>query len=155
MSASNAHKSSGEWTEAKTAELRRLWHDGVAAAEIASRLGGISKSAVLGKASRMALPQRRRAMTGQSNTRRSPSTRAETTVGRPTRRDTDAEGVKFLAGDVWKPLPGSNPVRLEQVEGCRWPLGSIDDDTFRMCNEAKAGGASYCPIHKRASEPKW
>jgi hypothetical protein len=45
------------WPETRLSELRRLWHEGVYAKDIGAALG-VSKSAVLGMASRIGLPSR-------------------------------------------------------------------------------------------------
>ena len=45
------------WDDAKVAKLRRMWADGLTAAEIGRRLG-CTKSAALGKAHRLGLPTR-------------------------------------------------------------------------------------------------
>lgn len=45
------------WTEERISELRRLWDEGVYAKDIGERMG-CSKSAILGKASRLGFPQR-------------------------------------------------------------------------------------------------
>ena len=45
------------WSEAKIAELKRLWSEGLSSAEIGRRLA-LSKNAVVGKAHRLDLPGR-------------------------------------------------------------------------------------------------
>jgi GcrA cell cycle regulator len=46
------------WTEEKTALLRQLWEAGLSASEIAKRLGGVTRNAVIGKAHRIGLASR-------------------------------------------------------------------------------------------------
>jgi GcrA cell cycle regulator len=46
------------WTEERVALLRKLWAEGLTAAAIASRLGGTTKNAVIGKADRLGLSGR-------------------------------------------------------------------------------------------------
>ena len=46
------------WTESLIADLTALWDQGLSASEIAARLGGISRNAVIGKAHRLGLPSR-------------------------------------------------------------------------------------------------
>ncbi|MEX2650769.1 MAG: GcrA family cell cycle regulator [Alphaproteobacteria bacterium] len=46
------------WTEETIARLRQLWESGLSASEIAKRLGGISRNAVIGKAHRTGLAAR-------------------------------------------------------------------------------------------------
>src|ERR1700730_8104820 len=50
--------SSSDWSDDKIAKLRRLWDEGLPAAEIGRRLG-TTKNAVIGKAWRLELPPRR------------------------------------------------------------------------------------------------
>lgn len=44
-----------EWTERREGALRAMWLEGATAQEIADRLGGVSRSAVMGKVARMKL----------------------------------------------------------------------------------------------------
>ena len=46
------------WTDERINLLQELWHQGHSASEIAQRLGGISRNAVIGKAHRLELPSR-------------------------------------------------------------------------------------------------
>ncbi|MEZ5648225.1 MAG: GcrA family cell cycle regulator [Alphaproteobacteria bacterium] len=47
-----------EWSEERVQKLRDLWSDGFSASQIALRLGGISRNAVIGKAHRLGLKGR-------------------------------------------------------------------------------------------------
>jgi GcrA cell cycle regulator len=46
------------WTEERIERLKRMWHDGATASQIADELGGVSRNAVIGKAHRLGLEQR-------------------------------------------------------------------------------------------------
>lgn len=46
------------WTADREALLKILWAQGLSASEIAKRLGGVSRNAVIGKRIRMGLPER-------------------------------------------------------------------------------------------------
>src|SRR3954451_11674173 len=46
------------WTEERIERLKKMWHDGATASEIADELGGVSRNAVIGKAHRLGLEQR-------------------------------------------------------------------------------------------------
>jgi hypothetical protein len=55
-----------------------------------------------------------------------------------------------FAPEAWAPLPGSAPVTLMEVTGCRWPasdpfaaLGSLD----LFCNCTVVPGRSWCAEH--------
>jgi GcrA cell cycle regulator len=51
------------WTEDRVAKLRAMWLDGKTSSQIARDLGGVTRSAVIGKAARMGLPQHERCTT--------------------------------------------------------------------------------------------
>ena len=46
------------WTEERIERLKKMWHDGATARQIADELGGVSRNAVIGKAHRLGLEQR-------------------------------------------------------------------------------------------------
>jgi GcrA cell cycle regulator len=47
-----------EWSETRIGMLRKLWVDGLSASQIAERLGGTTRNAVIGKAHRLGLKSR-------------------------------------------------------------------------------------------------
>jgi len=46
------------WTEERIERLKKMWHDGSTASQIADDLGGVSRNAVIGKAHRLGLEAR-------------------------------------------------------------------------------------------------
>jgi GcrA cell cycle regulator len=46
------------WTDERIERLKKMWHDGATASQIADDLGGVSRNAVIGKAHRLGLEQR-------------------------------------------------------------------------------------------------
>lgn len=46
------------WTEDRIERLKKMWHDGATASQIADELGGVSRNAVIGKAHRLGLEAR-------------------------------------------------------------------------------------------------
>ncbi len=46
------------WTEERIERLKQMWHEGATASEIAEKLGGVSRNAVIGKAHRLGLEAR-------------------------------------------------------------------------------------------------
>ena len=46
------------WTEERIERLKKMWHDGATASQIADELGGVSRNAVIGKAHRLGLESR-------------------------------------------------------------------------------------------------
>ena len=46
------------WTKSKVEKLSKLWGQGVSARDIASKLGDVSRNAVIGKANRLGLSKK-------------------------------------------------------------------------------------------------
>jgi len=46
------------WTDERIERLKKMWHDGATASQIADELGGVSRNAVIGKAHRLGLEAR-------------------------------------------------------------------------------------------------
>src|SRR3954470_18932809 len=46
------------WTDERIERLKKMWHDGASASQIADKSGGVSRNAVIGKAHRLGLEQR-------------------------------------------------------------------------------------------------
>jgi GcrA cell cycle regulator len=46
------------WTDERIERLKKMWHDGATASQIADELGGVSRNPVIGKAHRLGLEQR-------------------------------------------------------------------------------------------------
>jgi GcrA cell cycle regulator len=132
------------WTAERVAIARRLWEEGLTAAQIARRMRtelgfACSRSAVLG----IALRERFRSRRSQPSTpRRWPTLAFAQDLQNPEPADAApiaseaAAGVPFL--DV-------------QPHQCRYPLGELDSIyNFRLCGRAKLAGSSYCHDHHLA-----
>jgi GcrA cell cycle regulator len=127
------------WTDDGVALLQKLWTQGATAAAIGQRLGGFSRSAVLGKIFRMRL-------TGGAARLRSAVPSEESAAplrrrGRQPRKRVEAPPLK----------PAGRLTLLELTnESCRWPSGR--SGKFFFCGLAEAdvqNGIPYCPRHMR------
>jgi GcrA cell cycle regulator len=131
----------GDWRDEDIALLKRLWSEGETAASIAIKLGGISRSAVLGKIFRLRLPP----AAGKSSSS-APTVRQSSSIAR--RRGSQ------------KPLPAAKvdarPKSLFELTNrcCRWPYKRPGIDKYFFCGAEEAdleNGIPYCPRHmKRA-----
>jgi len=142
---------SQNWTVERVDLLRRLWSEGATAAVIGARLGGMSRSAVLGKVFRLrlgsaasALAKRKLAASDQSDK-----------AGVPARRR--------RGGKRKKPQQGP-PARIGQRKTlceltnttCRWPVGRPGTEKFHFCGALGANlerGVPYCARHMRRAYP--
>jgi GcrA cell cycle regulator len=156
------------WTAPRTELLKKLWADGLSGDQIAGRLGGTTRCAVLGKVHRLGLSGR-----ASTRTRREPSKYDRT--GRTWKRKLSAEQKRQFkppkavltlkqqsltqALFPTEPLPKARETdigrkTLEQLEDndCRWPCSEHSPQMF--CGEPKMPGLSYCLNHaRRAFQP--
>ena len=154
------------WTDDRVELLKKLWADGLSASQIASRLGGITRNAVIGKVHRLGLAGR--ATTSRSRTPR-PRNRVSHLPLRPTRVQYRTHGNTALK-PVFVPaeqpavaltivpkiveelnVPAALRVDLLDLRECmcRWPIGDPQDESFHFCGRQKAAGISYCHHHAR------
>lgn len=141
------------WTDARIAELARLWAAGVSASGIADALGDVSRSAVLGKLHRLKLLGSRKAA--------SPPRRFADGLEAPYApsqlsgavRRRKPKGPRGEATSAWRegafePLAGSAP-RLWLTRGfgeCAFPVGGEGEAILSCCQPARRRSA-YCAAH--------
>jgi GcrA cell cycle regulator len=146
------------WTEERVELLTKLWADGLSASQIALRMGGLTRNAVIGKVHRLGLSGRARA-------------------ARPARpkapRRTESPGGFHLRGNVafklqpeadFEPEPEPEPQPLPTLvvadgdpitimslseKTCRWPIGDPTQADFRFCGRLPAPSMPYCRDHAR------
>jgi GcrA cell cycle regulator len=149
------------WTEERVELLRKLWGDGLSAAQVAAELGpGITRNAVIGKIHRLGLAER--AKTSSVPRPRAPRTpRTQTTELRaqgPVVMGNVAlalspNAVVALAPQIEENvIPISARVTLMELREsmCRWPLGDPTAAEFRFCGaKSPAGSGPYCCQHSR------
>ena len=123
------------WTTERVEALRQLWADGLSCTQIATRLGGTTRNAVIGKSIRLGLPRRARSI---------PRTLLSTNRSRPT-----APTAMPL------PLPEiSDVARVSFAElaahHCRWSVGdpaTAGSSRPLFCGLSRAPGLPYCDGH--------
>ncbi len=104
------------WTEERIERLKKMWHDGATASQIADELGGVSRNAVIGKAHRLGLEQRpspvkpgeekeKKAAPAPAAARAAP--RTDAAVGRPASAPAPATGT---------PSAPVQPTRAEMMQ---------------------------------------
>jgi len=137
------------WPKERAEELRRLYLSGLSASQIAARLGGVSRNAVIGKALRMGLV--------------SPYGRRASAPGKTPRQIATAEATgavqRIKSGSIYNGDPRKSPARVAPVADvtgakpwterktgeCAFPVGGEGADTLSCC--APSGGGTYCAAH--------
>lgn len=128
------------WTEERVELLKDLWGSGMTAAQIADRLGDVSRNAVIGKAHRLGLSQPKPAMP------RAPSqakAARKLVVQPPPPREVPQ-------APIAPPPPPEPDVRAEDLpwhRRCQWPIGHPGDPEFHFCGAPAAESKPYCSNH--------
>jgi len=123
------------WTDERVALLKQLWGEGKTAAEIAGKLGGVSRNAVIGKAHRLKLSGRVSPIQQNAKPAKGETAKA---------RRQAAVAASNFAG---------NRMDLVDLDArmCRWPNGDPQDDNFSFCGCQTVPSLPYCPDHARAA----
>lgn len=135
------------WTDERTAMLKKLYTEGVSAGQIAVRLG-VTCNAVIGKIHRLGLPSRAKP--------RPPKPRREPAVQRLFCLNS-AVSAPPAPSTVLPPKPThaeplSQKLTLLQLgpANCRYPIGDIGVPGFYFCGAPiLRQGAPYCAYHSQ------
>lgn len=160
-----------EWDDANVATLKKMWSAGATASIIAAAIPYASRSAVLGKVSRLKLQPRmdrnaRAATQGVERTTvaRSPGVPSRSTPFRPPAKEKPSRIASSIFGNFThaKPEPVAMPTEAPDGKGiplielrdnsCRWPKGDPAEPGFLFCGDPTANlkdGRPYCPFHSR------
>lgn len=145
-------KGAENWPPEREQTLRHLWEvEGLSSGDIAWQMG-LTRNAVIGKVTRLKLVKRVTKVAPRMKPpvqRKPPSTRFGQI--RPKLLPEPLPGdLQRLSGAAWSPLPGTQPVALDDlsVGMCRWPIG--EGRPFLFCGTA-AGAGVYCHHHHALS----
>lgn len=137
------------WNDERVELLKKFWAEGLSASQIASKMGGVTRNAVIGKVHRLGLSGRAAPATPQR--------------GRSFEHEfEDAEG-EVAAAPALKPivpepefiapivLDGGDKATVATLKNnmCKWPIGDPARDDFHFCGQGAPTGKSYCAYHAR------
>lgn len=158
------------WNEENEALVRKLWGDGLSASQIAGRLKGISRNAVIGKVHRLGLSGRATTSRMKSHRPRKMHTTApktqtakQTSLKPPTagwrafaalRRQGSSQEPKHdgplpIVEELDIPLKERRKLIDLTEKDCKWPIGDPQHDDFHFCNRDRVPGIPYCEFHGR------
>jgi len=144
------------WTEHRVDNLKSFWKDGLSASQIAARLGGVTRNAVIGKVHRLGLTGRRTASRqGQTGALRFPlRCRPRPQSSRQAPKKTGPLRLRGKARLPLSQLPPLDPapafavtVATLTATSCRWPLGDPKRQDFRFCGRPAPADQPYCAHH--------
>jgi GcrA cell cycle regulator len=154
------------WNDERVEQLKKFWADGLSASQIAGRLGGVTRNAVIGKVHRLGLSGRATTSRMKSHRPRSRTTNQAVkrlakprfaNVGNPAFRNlylADSEPYVPPAEDLVIPLKERKYIQTLTESCCRWPIGDPQQADFHFCGKSKIAGLPYCEAHaRRAFQP--
>lgn len=139
------------WTEERVEKLKALWAEGLSASQVATKLGGVTRSAVIGKVLRLKLDGRDKPSVPRAPRKRAPERPIKLRVVGPTVfHDAEARPPRAV------PPPGTEgPGRVTLLDAkprdCRWPIGDPQADDFTFCGAHAEEGHPYCGDHEKVA----
>jgi len=130
------------WSEDRVTTLSKLWLEGLSASQIAKRLGGVTRNAVIGKVHRLGLSGR----SAPAGTPRTTILRARKAPRRAPAPRPQRPAIVVIAA----PPEGPGLVhdmRQLGAHACKWPIGDPKEDSFSFCGRPAEG--RYCTAHER------
>jgi GcrA cell cycle regulator len=157
------------WNDERVEQLKKLWSEGLSASQIASRLGGVTRNAVIGKVHRLGLSGRATTSRMKSHRPRPRSTNLPGNSGKrmmpkggrfpappnsPLQLIYQAEPFMPSAEELDIPLAERKTIQTLLECHCRWPIGDPQLSDFHFCGKQKVTGLPYCEFHaRRAFQP--
>lgn len=134
------------WTEDRVDTLKTLWSEGLSASQIAGKLGGVTRNAVIGKVHRLGLSGR-------------------ATPAKPKAVETKKPAAPVRAAEPQAAPRRAAPVQMDPAtwgEGkltvstigqnqCKWPIGDPASEEFHFCGQGSAAGKPYCAYHSQVA----
>ena len=139
------------WTEERVEQLKTLWAEGLSAAQIANKMGGVTRNAVIGKVHRLGLSGRATPAKPQRGCTKS----YESSEAEPKTRISDPEDYKPIIPEpdfmAPKLLDSGTHATVANIKNnmCKWPIGDPAKDDFHFCGQGTPTGKSYCAYHAR------
>ncbi len=136
------------WTDERVDLLKRLWAEGLSASQIAQKLGGVTRNAVIGKVHRLGL-------SGRATPSRPARRTVKPAAARPQRSAPPAAAARPAAPPPAPvepaPLPNGEFATVLTLGShiCKWPIGDPDDPEFRFCGRHASAASPYCEAHAR------
>ncbi|MDC0148555.1 GcrA cell cycle regulator [Alphaproteobacteria bacterium] len=141
------------WTEDRVETLKQLWTDGLSASQIARKMGGVTRNAVIGKVHRLGLSGRAtpaRVSTARVNTSTARMRPAAPSLasGRSRFRDASLDDLKeeVIPQPILSPEERASVLHLTE-HTCKWPIGDPGTTEFHFCGALAKSGSPYCTTH--------
>ncbi len=135
------------WNDERVELLKRFWAEGLSASQIASKMGGVTRNAVIGKVHRLGLSGR----AAPAKPQRGCDHVSEVVEPAPAvfaRKATHSiiDEPEFVAPVI---LSTGDMTTVATLKGnmCKWPIGDPAKDDFHFCGQSAPTGKPYCAYH--------
>lgn len=146
------------WTDERVELLKKLWAEGLSASQIASKLGNVTRNAVIGKVHRLGLSGRVKAVRTAPARPRRPrqpaAPRRPTVIGATALKvQADVEPMQVVrprpAVIQELVIPPSERLSILQLteSTCKWPIGDPTQEDFHFCGRSSLTAMPYCEHH--------
>lgn len=142
------------WTDERTDTLKRLWAEGDSCSQIAKKLGGVTRNAVIGKVHRLGI-------SGRATPSRPVRVPRQNFVGKEHVGLLPAEPAGVVPNSLnqslmkvaYPKVHGNSIVAVMHLKGsqCKWPVGDPHQEDFSFCCKSQHGQHQYCLEHLVAS----
>ena len=152
------------WTDERVELLKKFWAEGLSASQIAGRLGGVTRNAVIGKVHRLGLSGRAtttriktiRTRPRSATNKRASKSRFSSSGNSALRALYHPEAEPFTPSEEELVIPPAERKCIQTLteSSCRWPIGDPQNSEFHFCGKKKVSGLPYCEFHaRRAFQP--
>ncbi|MBI1391282.1 MAG: global cell cycle regulator GcrA-like protein [Alphaproteobacteria bacterium] len=134
------------WTDERVELLKRYWSEGLSASQIAGKMGGVTRNAVIGKVHRLGLSGRATPAQPKRGCDIGAAPAVVNEPAAPRTFDLEAAEADFIAptsiddGDFMT-------VATMKRNSCKWPVGDPASDDFHFCGDSTGPGKPYCAYH--------
>ncbi|MEE2525463.1 GcrA family cell cycle regulator [Hyphobacterium sp. HN65] len=141
------------WTDERVEQLKKLWAEGLSASQIAKKIGGVTRNAVIGKVHRLGLSGRAAPSRPSSRPARTPKPRVTAAAASAPAKAKAPAARKPVPPPVQAPDPEPLPngefatVLTLKDSMCKWPIGDPASGDFRFCGHRTKAGDAYCEAH--------
>ncbi len=137
------------WTEDRVDMLKNLWGDGHTAAEIAKKLGGVTRNAVIGKAHRLKLSNRVSPIQNKKPANKNIA-RSKPSLEKMVKPASAPKGSSIIAEKQASFIPDNLYSLMDlKPRQCRWPSGDPREEGFGFCGDKTISGIPYCEEHAK------
>ncbi len=137
------------WNDERVELLKKYWAEGLSASQIASKMGGVTRNAVIGKVHRLGLSGRatpakpQRGCDLEFETEEAPAAGFQRTEIEPLIVEPEFTApAAIISGDL-------ATVATLKTNMCKWPIGDPAKDDFHFCGQSAPTGKPYCGYHSQ------